>query len=115
MCSQLYGVGAYVHPTLCDSMDCSPPGSSFNGIIPATVLEWVADLLQGIFLTHGSNPCPLHLLHWQTDSFFATVPPGRWRGEWQPTPVFLPGESHGERNPVVTVHEVTKCQTRLSD
>ena len=20
-----------------------------------------------------------------------------WRGEWQPTPVFLPGESHGQR------------------
>ena len=23
----------------------------------------------GIFLTQGSNPCFLHLLHWQTDSF----------------------------------------------
>ena len=21
-----------------------------------------------------------------------------WRKEWQPTPVFLPGESHGQRN-----------------
>ena len=21
-----------------------------------------------------------------------------WRGEWQPTPVFLPGESHGRRS-----------------
>ena len=26
-------------------------------------------LLQGIFLTQGSNPCFLHLLHWQADSF----------------------------------------------
>ena len=25
-------------------------------------------LLQGIFPTQGSNPHPLHLLHWQTDS-----------------------------------------------
>ena len=25
-------------------------------------------LLQGIFLTQGSNPCPLHLLHWKADS-----------------------------------------------
>ena len=25
-------------------------------------------LLQGIFLTQGSNPCLLHLLHWQVDS-----------------------------------------------
>ena len=22
----------------------------------------------------------------------------RWRREWQPTPVFLPGESHGQRS-----------------
>ena len=21
-----------------------------------------------------------------------------WRGEWQPTPVFVPGESHGQRS-----------------
>ena len=29
-------------PTLWDSMDCSPPGSSVHGIIPARILEWVA-------------------------------------------------------------------------
>ena len=28
--------------TLCDPMDCSPPGSSVHGIIQARVLEWVA-------------------------------------------------------------------------
>ena len=28
--------------TLCDSMDCSPPGSSVNGILQARVLEWFA-------------------------------------------------------------------------
>ena len=22
-----------------------------------------------------------------------------WRREWQPTPIFLPGESHGQRRP----------------
>ena len=26
----------------CDPMDCSPPGSSVHGIIPARILEWVA-------------------------------------------------------------------------
>ena len=35
--------------------------------------------LQGIFPTQGSNPM---------------IP---WRREWQPTPVFLPGESQGQR------------------
>ena len=28
--------------TLCDPMDCSPPGSSVRGIFQARVLEWVA-------------------------------------------------------------------------
>jgi len=38
-----------------------------------------------------------------------------WRRKWQPTPVFLPGESHGQRSLVGTVHGVAKSQTRLSD
>ena len=29
-------------PTLSDPMDCSPPGSSIQGIFPARVLEWGA-------------------------------------------------------------------------
>jgi len=29
-------------PTLCDPMDCSPPGPSVHGIFQARVLEWVA-------------------------------------------------------------------------
>ena len=48
--------------TLCDPTDCSPPGSSLHGIFQARILEWVAILLQGIFLTQGSNPRLLCLL-----------------------------------------------------
>ena len=29
-------------PTLCDPMDCSPPGSSVGGILQARILQWVA-------------------------------------------------------------------------
>ena len=29
-------------PTLCNPMDCNPPGSSVCGIFQATILEWVA-------------------------------------------------------------------------
>ena len=29
-------------PTLCDPMDCSPPGSSVHGILQARIWEWVA-------------------------------------------------------------------------
>ena len=35
--------------------------------------------------------------------------------EWLPIPVFLPGESHGQRSLVGTVHGVAKSQTQLSD
>ena len=37
------------------------------------------------------------------------------RRKWQPTPVFLPGESYGQRRLAATVHEVTKSRTQLSD
>ena len=29
-------------PTLCDPVDCIPPGSSVHGILQARILEWVA-------------------------------------------------------------------------
>ena len=85
---------------VCDPMDCSPPGSSVQGMSQAWTLQWgpfpppgdLPDsgikplspeslaplsegcprhghcsgghfLLQGIFLTQGSNPCLLSLLH----------------------------------------------------
>ena len=44
-------------------MDCSPPGSSIHGILQARILENSHSLLQGIFLTQGSNLSLLHLLH----------------------------------------------------
>ena len=31
-------------PTLCNPMDCSPPGSSVQGVLQARILEWVAML-----------------------------------------------------------------------
>ena len=46
---------------LCDSADCSPPGSSVHGIFQARVLEWVAiSFSRGIFPTQGSNPGLTH-------------------------------------------------------
>ena len=37
-------------PTLCDPMDCSPPGPSVHGILQSRVLEWVA-----IHFSRGSS------------------------------------------------------------
>ena len=33
---------AQLYPTLCNPMDCSPPGSSVHGVLQARTLEWVA-------------------------------------------------------------------------
>ena len=52
-------------PTLCNPMDCSPPGSSVHGISQARILEWVA-----MPSSRGSS-CPRikpTSLHWQVDS-----------------------------------------------
>ena len=72
-----------------------------------------------IFQTQGSNPCLLGLLHWQADSLLLAPPekPPKFciryfyiislfeshynlvrRRQWQPTPVLLPGKSHGQRS-----------------
>ena len=42
--------------TLCDPMDCSPPGSSVRGILQARILEWVAISFFGDLPTPGIKP-----------------------------------------------------------
>ena len=47
--------------TLCDPMDCSPPGSSVHSDSPGRNTGVACQaLLQGIFPAHGSNPGLLH-------------------------------------------------------
>ena len=36
-----------------------------------------------------------------------------WRRRWQPTAVFLPEESHGQRRLVATFNRVAKSQTQM--
>ena len=63
-------------PTLCDPIDCSPPGSSVHGIVQAKILEWSA-----ISFSKGSSP-PRDYTHISCIScigrgFFTTAPPGK--------------------------------------
>ena len=46
-------------PTLCDPMDCSPPGSSVHGILQARVLEGVAMPSSGDLPDPGIKPASL--------------------------------------------------------
>ena len=41
-CSQGLCLVTQSCPTLCDPVDCSPPGSCVHGILQARILEWVA-------------------------------------------------------------------------
>ena len=43
-------------PTLCDPMDCSPPGSSVHGILQTRILEWVAFSSPGDLPNPGIEP-----------------------------------------------------------
>ena len=54
-----------LHPTLCNPVDCSPPGSSVHGILQEEQWSGLAFPFPGIFLTQGSNP---GLLHWRVGS-----------------------------------------------
>ena len=90
-------------------MDCSPPGSSVPGISQAIIQEWVAisssrgpswprnwtrvsciSSLAGGFFTIE----PLDMLY---DKLGMIISYTR-RRQWHPTPVLLPGKSHGRRN-----------------
>ena len=60
---------ALSHVQLCNTMDCSPPGPSVHGNFPGKKTGVGCHfLLQGIFLTQGSNPHLFQLLHWLDDS-----------------------------------------------
>ena len=55
----------------------------------------------------GKEPacqCRRHKRH-RFDPWVGKTP---WRRRWQPTPVILPGESHGQRSLGATVHGVPK-------
>ena len=70
------GVCVFVHSgfsrvqLFCDTVDCSPPGSSVHGTLQARLLEWVA-----IPFSRGSSwprdQTPI------ADGFFTAEPPGK--------------------------------------
>ena len=46
-------------PTLCDPMDCSPPGSSVHGTLQTRILEWIAIPSSGDLPNPGIEPTSL--------------------------------------------------------
>ena len=62
--------------TLCDPIDCSPPGSFVNGIFQARILQWVAILTSGDLPNPGSEPTSL-VSPALAGRFFTTAPAGK--------------------------------------
>ena len=113
---------AQSYPTLNDPMDCSLPGSSAHGIFQARVLQWGAIAFSGNARDLDSIPgsgkslgegisYPLQDLWSSLVAQMVKNPPAMqetwvrslgweipWRRAWQPTPVFLPGESNRQRS-----------------
>ena len=59
----------------------------------ATILR--VNLFKSVFVAQTVKNCPAVKEPW-VSSLGQECPP--WRREWLPTPVFLPGESHGQRS-----------------
>ena len=91
------------HVRVPDPMDYSLPGSPAHGTLQARMLEWgttsysdsnyraLLKTLFNFFKTH----IPLSI---GSVIYLETFKALGWRRKWQPIPVFLPGESHGQRS-----------------
>ena len=88
-------------------MGHSPPGSAVHGILQARILEWVAISFSREYSWPGDQNCVCctagrFFTIWATRKalhlhIYICVCVCR-RRRWHPTPVFLPGKSHGQRS-----------------
>ena len=75
-------------PTLCDPMDCNPPGSSVHEIFQARILEWVA-----ISFSRGSSqPRDRTRVSCTAGKFFTDWATREGRSSGDKLPQFLSGE-----------------------
>ena len=71
--------------TLCNPMDCSPPGSSVHGILQARILEWVIPFSRGSSQSRDRNQVSCI-----AGRFFTTKPPeSRRQQKDQPSSKYL--------------------------
>ena len=91
--------------TLCDPMDCSPPGSSVHEILQARTLEWIAMLPPEALPNQGIEPASLMSLALASGFFTTsttweapgpgTISSGRKEtGQWNNTALRENGNDH---------------------
>ena len=101
-------------PTLCDPMDCSPPGSSVLGILQVRILEWVV-----ISSSRGSSQSRDQTRVSNTAgelfTFWATREAQEEELAWTPYPTyytFMPQELRGGADLKFSVHLCKASWTR---
>ena len=113
-------------PTLCDPTDCSQSGSSVHGIFQASWAFPGKNTSEVPFSTPGdlpdtgiepASPVSSSIARWiasagdiKRHGFNPQVGKIPWKRAWQPTPIFLPRESHEQRS---LATRVTTSQTQL--
>ena len=95
-------------PWLVETSPRSLPSSS-RGTLPVQISPFTSHT--GLGFCRGWSIC-LQCGRPEFNPWVGKIP---WRRKWQPTPVLLPGQSHGRRSLVGYHPRVTKSQTRLSD
>ena len=86
-CMKVKSESEVAQSSLSDPMDCSLPCSSIHGIFQARVLEWGAIAFSKFTVLRVAKS-------WTQLSDFHFL----LRKQWHPTPVLLPGKSHGWRS-----------------
>ena len=79
----------FTYPVLCDWLDFK------NLTLYRSYLFCIMRYFQCSLLSSKESSCQFKRL--QRHRFYPWVRKISWRKAWQPTPVFLPGESHGQR------------------
>ena len=94
-CGKQCALCAKSFQTLCDPVDCSPPGSSVHGILQARILEWVAmPSFKGSSQLGDQTRSPTLL----ADFFLPFEPPGKPKNTGVGSLFLLQGESSQPRN-----------------
>ena len=103
MCMCMCAKSLRLCQTLCDSMDCSLPGSSVHGILQARILEWVAmPSSRGSSQPRDGTQVSYIYLHWQVGSL-PLAPPGKPR--YMYTHNLFPGGVSGKE----PAYQCVKC------
>ena len=109
---------AQSRPTLCDPMDCSPPGSSVHGILQARILEWVTtSFSRGTSQPMSWSQSPAR----QADSLSSETPGSEVKvalvvsDSLQPYQLYSPWNSPGQNSGVDSLSLLQRIQTQGSN